>query len=62
MLDKPENLTVEERVQINGLLESVMKAYQREYYLVAREIFAECRNIVAVTAYRFFGNTYAQSW
>ena len=62
MLDDPENLTVEEEVRIDALLNSVMRAYSRECYLVVRGIFAECTNILNATAERYFGNKYAQSW
>jgi hypothetical protein len=62
MLEHPEDLTVEEMVRIDALLDSVMRAYGRECYLVARGIFSECVNIMGVTAQRYFGNRYARSW
>jgi len=62
MLEHPEDLNVKEMVRIDALLDSVMRAYGRECYLVARGIFAECVNIVRVTAQRYFGSRYARSW
>ena len=38
MLDHPDDLTAEEMVRIDALLDSVMRAYGRECYLVDRGI------------------------
>lgn len=62
MLNHSEDFTVEEMVRIDSLLNSVILAYSRECYLVNRGIFAECTNILNVTAERYFGNKYARSW
>ena len=62
MLDNPEGLTVEEMVQIDALLDSLMMAYRRECFLEDTGMFEGCVKVIEVTAERFFGNKYAQSW
>ena len=62
MLDRPEDLSLDEMVQIDNLLTAVKTMYLRECYLKAREIFVECDAIVRNSARLFFGNRYGQSW
>ena len=62
MLDQSEPLSLEEMVQIDSLLRTVITMYQRECYLKARGIFVECDAIVQSTLSKYFGNWYGQSW
>ena len=62
MLDSPDDLSTEELIHLDRLLERVAIIYARECYLVGRGIFAECENIVKITAELYFGNPHAQSW
>lgn len=62
MLERSEDLSLEEMVQIDSLLRAVRTLYVRECYLQAREIFVECEAIVRYTIEKYFGNWYGQSW
>ena len=62
MLDRPEELSLDEKVQIDNLFRSVNILYLRVCYLKGRGILGECDAIIQATAQRFFGNRYGQSW
>ncbi|MEE8575747.1 MAG: hypothetical protein V3T31_00695 [candidate division Zixibacteria bacterium] len=62
MLNNPNDLSIEEMVQLDSLLEQVTRNYGRECYLVSRGIFVECAAIVRNTVELYFGNPHAQSW
>lgn len=62
VLERPEQLTTAERLQINGYLDAVKLLIIRECYLKEREVFTECEVIVREYGPYFFGNRYAQSW
>ncbi len=62
MINSPDDLSTEELVQLDRLLEVITGIYSRECYLVRRGIFNECENIVRITAKLYFGNAHAQSW
>ena len=62
MLDRPEELSVEEMLQINGLLNQLKNMMKRECYLVERGLFPECANFILPSLRHFFGSKYAQSW
>ena len=62
MLDGPEDLSVEEKLQINAFYRKVLTLYIRECYLVERGIYVECEGILRGTVPEYFGNQYAQSW
>jgi hypothetical protein len=61
-LEHPEQLTIAEKLQINGYLDAVKLLFIRECYLKEREVFTECEVIVHEYGPFFFGNRYAQSW
>ena len=62
MLDRPEDLSLDEKIQIDRLFTSVNILYVRECYLKGRGILGECDAIIRGTARIFFGNRYGQSW
>lgn len=62
MLERPEDLTVDEMLQINGRLEAITELFFRECYLVARGVFNECEAIARANIPLFFGSRYAQAW
>ena len=62
MLERSEDLSLEEMVQIDSLLDAVRTLYIRECYLKERGIFVECEAIVHTTVEKYFGNWYGQSW
>ena len=62
MLDRPEDLTIEEALQVDSLLAGVKNLFTRECYLMERGVFAECDGIVRNLAPTYFGSEYAQSW
>ena len=62
MINSPDDLSFEELVQLDGLLEKVVNIYSRECFLMRRGIYVECENIVRITAELYFGNPHAQSW
>lgn len=62
MLHEPEELSFQEKVQIDNLLRRVVGAYTRECYLKGRGILGECDAIIRATAPHYFGNAYGQAW
>jgi hypothetical protein len=62
MLDRSEDLSLEEMVQLDSLLAAVRTLYIRECYLHARGIFVECEAVVRDTVEKYFGNWYGQAW
>jgi len=61
-LQSPNDLTIEEKVQVDGYLRAFVALIRRECYLAAREIFAECSGIIQGIGPSVFGNKYAQAW
>jgi len=61
-LERPEQLTIAERLQINGYLDAFTYLVTRDCYLKEREVFVECEIIVREYGPIFFGNRYAQAW
>jgi len=62
MLQNPQDLTVAEMVQIDGILRSTYTMMLRECYLVLMGVFSECETLVGVVASNYFSNEYAQAW
>ena len=62
MLDRPEDLSVNEMLQINGLLHLVIEHFQRECYMVSTTVFVECDVAILEFVPMYFGNRYAKSW
>jgi len=62
MLDRPEDLSVEEMLQINSLLLQLKRMMARECYLVERGIYPQCVNFILPPLRQYFGSEYAQSW
>ena len=62
MLMNPEDLSIEERLQINAYLDSFKFLIIRDCYLMQRGVFTECEVIVREYGEQYFGNRYAQSW
>ena len=62
MLTNPQDLSIEERLQINAYLDSFKFLILRDCYLMQRGVFTECEVIVREYGEQFFGNSYAQSW
>jgi hypothetical protein len=62
MLDRPDELSVAERLQVNGFLNLVLMFVQRECYLVRTTVFVECDAAINEVLPKFFGSTYAKSW
>jgi hypothetical protein len=62
MLDSPQDLSVAEMVQVNGILRSVHVMMIRECYLMIMGVFSECRTLSRVVANNYFSNKYAQTW
>jgi len=61
-VQKPEELTTAEKLQVNGYLEAFTYLVIRDCYLKERAVFVECDIIVREYGPRFFGNHYAQTW
>jgi len=61
-LESPKDLTIEEKLQVDGYLRAFVSLIRRECYLTAREVFAECSGIVQGIGPSVFGNKYAQVW
>ena len=61
-IERPEELTTAEKLQINAYLEAYTYLIVRDCYLKEREVFVECEIIVREYGPRFFGNRYAQAW
>ena len=62
MISGSDDLSAEDLIHLDRLLERVAMIYSRECFLVDRGIFVECQNIVRITAELYFGNPHAQSW
>lgn len=62
MLENPEDLSFEEKVQIDNLFRRVTGAYSRECVLKGQGVLAGCDAIIRATARIFFGSRYGQSW
>ena len=62
MLQSPQDLTVAEMAQVDGILRSAYTMMLRECYLVIMEVFSECQTLVGVVARNYFSNEYAQAW
>lgn len=62
MLERPEQLTAAEQLQVNAYLDAAKFLIVRECYLKERGIFTECEIMVRQYGPYFFGNSYAQSW
>jgi len=62
MLESPQDLSVAEMVQVDGILRSAYTMMLRECYLKEMDVFSECRTLVSVVARNYFANTYAQAW
>lgn len=62
MIERPEQLTTVEQLQVNAYLDAAKFLIIRECYLVVRDIFAECGVLVREYGPYFFGNRYAQTW
>ena len=62
MLQSPQDLTVGEMAQVDGILRSAYTMMLRECYLVIMEVFSECRTLVGIVARNYFSNEYAQAW
>ena len=62
MLQIPQDLTIAEMVQVDGILRSAYTMMLRECYLVIMEVFSECQTLVGVVAKNYFSNEYAQAW
>jgi len=62
MLDHPNDLSVDEMIQVDGFLSQLLNVMERECYLVQQGVFAECENVIKRIVRRYFGSRYAQSW
>jgi len=62
MLDRPQDLSVAEMLQVNGLLNLAIEFVQRECYLVRTTVFVECDAAINEILPRYFGSAYAKSW
>lgn len=61
-LENPNNLTTDEKLQIDGYLRAFVALIRRECYLTERYVFSECRGIVHGIGPNVFGSRYAQAW
>jgi hypothetical protein len=61
-LERPEQLTTAEKLQVNAYLDAFVYLIVRDCYLKDREVFVECEIIVREYGPIFFGNRYAQLW
>jgi len=62
MVERPEDLSVEEMLRVNSVLAAARRLFLRECYLVALEVFVECESLIHGQATQYFGSRYAQSW
>ncbi len=62
MLERPEELTTAEQLQVNAYLDAAKLLIIREGYLYKLEIFTECTVAVHQYGPYFFGSSYAQTW
>ena len=58
MLQSPQDLTIGEMAQVDGILRSAYTMMLRECYLVIMEVFSECQTLVGVVARNYFSNEY----
>jgi hypothetical protein len=62
MLSAPDELSIAEKVQLNGLLSLVTEIFRRDCFIVARGIFDECSDVIHYLLPFYFGNEYSQRW
>jgi hypothetical protein len=62
MVERPEDLSVEEMLRVNSVLSAARRLFLRECYLMVVDVFIECESLVHGQATQYFGNKYAQSW
>ena len=62
MLERPEELSLQQKLQIDALFHSVVRLFVRECFMLARDIFVECHGIIRNNVRRYFGNPYGQAW
>jgi hypothetical protein len=62
MVERPEDLTVEEMLRVNSVLSAARRLFLRECYLVVVDVFVECEGLIHGQATQYFGSRYAQSW
>ena len=62
MLNKAEELSPDEIVQVNSVLSMAKYLFMRECYLKEMEVFEECGYILRDQAPMYFSSPYAQSW
>jgi len=60
--DDPENLTKVERMQVNMILQSVLRQYRRECYYRSIGVFRECHTVPRDTALKYFGSRYGRAF
>ena len=61
-LHDPGNLAESERLQINALLDTVLKQYGREFRLYDLGVFAEYEFVPRDSSPFFFGGAYGRAW
>ena len=62
MLERPQDLSLAETVQVEGILRSARGMMLRECYLQAMGVFGECESLVGGVTREYFSNEYAQAW
>ena len=62
MLDSPEELSTVEMLRVNNYLQSVTQLFFRECFLMRRNVFIECEDLIRSHVPLFFGNAYAKKW
>lgn len=62
MLVTPEELSLDEKVQLHGVYWMVIEAFKRDCYIMDRGIFVECEEQVQSLAPFYFGNEYSLEW
>ena len=62
MLRQPQDLTFDEKIQVEGFLEMTQASFFRECYLLAVGVFAECESLARKHASLYFGSQYAKDW
>ena len=61
-LHSPTDLTESERLQINALLDTVLKQYAREIRIYDLGVFGEYEDVARGSSPFFFGGTYGRAW
>ena len=61
-LEDPDSLTNVERLQVNIILQSVLRQYRRECYYESIGIFRECESVPRSTAVQYFGSRYGRAF